>query len=840
MQSVLQDIHYALRQLRKASGFTVTVVLTLALGIGANAAIFTLFDQVLLRSLPVQKPQELVRFEWSGSFSGSASSFGGDISNYFSYPMYLDLRDKNQVFSGMLAAIRTNLGVSWRNQSENQDAELVSGNYFQLLGLHSAAGRLFTPQDDTQKGANPVVVLSNRYWQRRFAASPDIVGQNILINGHTFSVIGVAPVGFDSAIGGYRPSIFVPLSMELEAIPWRAPMDDFNNRRSVWLTLAARLKPGVTAAQAEASLAPLWHGLRLEELPLQKNTSPDYERKFVDNSHLKVIGDAGGFFPERTELTKPLSVLMGMSGLLVLMCSINVATLLVLRALARTREMSMRYALGASRSRILSQLLLEGGMLGLLGSIAGLALAPTVSGLLVRIVTSADPGAEPYSSSLDMRVLLFTAALSALVTLLFSIAPVLHYIHPDLANALRQNAGTASTTSQRFRKLAVCVQISLSIVLLGGAGLFVRTLQHLRSQSVGFDVDHLITFNIDPTNSGYGEVQTPQIIRNVLDAVSTIPGVTVMGGTTDPVLSGNQSRTGYSLQGYKPAPEENLTFEAARITANYFAALHQPVLAGREFTPADAKGQQSVAILNLTAAKRYYGSAQNAIGRQIVESEKTANGFDTTIVGVVGDINHSDLRTRLGPAVWAPYFQWKHPGGIALYVRTSQKPELIESSIRRTIQQLDSTLVVDGLRTMEDQLDRSASQERALAYLATGFAIIALVLSAIGLYGVLAYSTQQRTREIGVRLALGATRSNVVFVVVREMVIIATVAVVVAIPSTIALARFFRTMLYGVTSSDPVIISASIVLTAIMVAVASALPARRAATVQPVQALRTE
>ena len=483
MQTIIQDIRHALRQLRKSPGFTLTVIVTLALGLGANAAVFTLFDQVLLRMLPVERPKELVRFQWTGAFSGSMSSFGGDTDNYFSYPMYKDLRDQNQVFQGMLAADKTQVGVSWRNQAEDKDAEVVTGNYFQLLGLKPALGRLLTPQDDTAKNANPVVVLSYDYWRTRFAAARDVVGQTVLINGHSFTILGVAPENFDSAIGGYKPGVFVPISMVEVAMPWMAPRDDLNSHQSIWLTLVARLKPGMTTSKAEASLGPLWHSLRAYELTLYKSRTERFKKNFLDNSRLQVVDDSTGFSPGRTELKTPLIILMSMAGLLIAMCAINVATLLLLRAAGRAREMSMRYALGAKRSRIVSQLLVEGGLLGLAGAAAGLALAPVVATMLVRLMTSADPGDEPYSASIDGRVLLFTLGISVVVSLLFSIAPVFHFLRPDLANALRQNAGTASKNSQRFRKVAVGAQIALSVMLLGGAGLFVRTLDNLRHQT---------------------------------------------------------------------------------------------------------------------------------------------------------------------------------------------------------------------------------------------------------------------------------------------------------------------------------------------------------------------
>ncbi len=840
MNSLLQDIRYALRQLRKSPGFTITVVLTLALGIGANTAIFTLFDQALLRMLPVEKPKELVRFHWTGAFSGSMSSFGGDSGNYLSFPMYRDLREKNQVFQGILAADRTGVGVSWHNQAESKDAEVVSGNYFQLLGLKPTLGRLFTPQDETEKNANPVVVLSYDYWRIRFNAAQDIVGQTVLINGHSFTVVGVAPPHFDSAIGGYKPGVFIPITMIDYAIPWRVPIDDLKNRQSSWLTTVARLKPGVTGAQAEASLGPLWHSLRAYELTLRKSTSERFKKNFVDNSTIKVLDDSKGFSPSRTNLEKPLIILFSMAGLLVAMCAINVATLLLLRASARAREMAMRYALGARRSRIVSQLMVEGGMLGLAGAVAGLALAPIVARLLVRLMGNADPGSEPYSTSIDARILLFTLGISVLASLLFSIAPVFHFIRPDLVNSLRQNAGTLSKESQLFRKVAVGVQIAMSVMLLGGAGLFVRTLDHLRHEQVGYDVGHLVTFTLDPTNSGYGEDRTPQIIASALETLSAIPGVKQVAGTIDPELSGDSETSNYSVQGYKPSEEENMDVEQSRITPGYFATLRQAILAGREFTVADGKGQPNVAVVNSAFARRFYGLPQNAIGRHIAEGAGNDIKYDVTIVGVVADTRHADIRTPLGPAVYQPYFQMKHPIGISLYLRTVQPPENVEGAVRQAIHRLDPTLVVDGLRTMEEQVDRSASDERALAFLAIGFSALALILAAVGLYGVLAYSTEQRTREIGVRLALGAQRSSVVGLVLREMLIVAGIATVIALPSTIALARLFRSQLYGVTFADPLTLVDAVGFTVVMVALAAALPARRAAAVEPMNALRTE
>lgn len=592
--------------------------------------------------------------------------------------------------------------------------------------------------------------------------------------------------------------------------------------------------------QAEASLAPLWHSLRANELTLYKNHSERFAKGFLDTSKLQVLDDSTGFTPERGDLKTPLIILMSMAGLLVAMCAINVATLLLLRAAGRSREMSMRYALGAKRWRIVAQLLVEGAVLGAAGCAAGLAVAPAVAGLLVRLMTSADPGKEHYSSAIDMRVLLFTLGISLLTALLFSIAPVLHFMFPDLAQALRQNAGTAAKGSQRFRKLAVGAQIALSVLLLGSAGLFVRSLDNLRNQPVGFETAKLTTFSLDPTNSGYGDDRTAQIVTSVVERLRAIPGVTIAAATTDPELAGNDNGSNFTVQGHIASEDEKMDFEVPWVTAGYFSTLHQPLLAGRELTDADTAGSPKVAVVNAALAKRFFGSPQNALGHLLADGGGSNVKFDTTIVGVVGDIKHADLKTDIGPAVYRPYLQLKHPTGVQIYARTAEAPETIESAIRQAVHQLDPTLVVDGLRTMQAEIDISASDNRALAFLAIGFSVLAMILAAVGLYGVLAYSTEQRTREIGVRLALGAGRWSVVTLVMREMALIAAIATAVALPSVVAVARLFQSELYGVSTLDPVALAGAFLLTAAMVLLAAVLPARRAASIEPMQALRTE
>jgi predicted permease len=841
MNALIQDLKYAMRQLMRSPGFAVTVVLTLALGIGANTAIFSIFDQVMLRMLPVQDPGELVRFDWTGDFQGSASSFGGDTSDYFSYPMYKDLRDRNTVFSGMLAAVRNQVGVSWHDQAENEDAEIVSGNYFSLLGVKPSSGRLFVDSDDVAKNANPVVVLSYDYWKAKFSAEQDIAGKTVLINGHPFTIVGVAAKGFHSAIDGYTPGVFLPISMSEVAMPWTAQRDDWNNHQSIWLSLIGRLKPGVTAKEAEVSLAPLWYSLRAQELAGYGHTSPRFKKGFLDNSHLEVKDDSKGFMPERGDLKTPLLVLMGMVGVLAAMCAVNIATLLLLRAAGRVREISMRYALGAARSRIVLQLMIEGALLGAFGALAGLLLSPVITRGLIRLMANSDdPSQAPYSAAVDGRVLLFTLVLSLVVTLAFSLAPALQFLRPRLAASLRQSSGTASKSSQIFRKFAVGLQIALTVLLLGGAGLFMRTLTNLRSQNIGFETSRLATFDVDPTLAGYGDDRTAQVEMNVVNAVKQIPGMLQVAGTTDPEISHDNSSSNFTVQGYAEAEGEDMNFESPSITPSYFAALQQPILAGREFTDADGKTAPKVAVVNQIFAKRFYGSPQNALGRLIMRGSSDTRKPDVAIIGVVGDVRHRDLRAKPKGTIYMPYLQQEHPAGLTFYALTNQQPKFVESAIRERIHQLDPKLVADGLRTMDEQVDRVVSSERTLATLAMSFSGLALLMTAVGLYGVLAFATAQRTREIGVRMALGAQRSSVVMLVMREMALTAALGVLVALPAAFGLSRLLTSQLYGVKPGDPVTLIACIAATALMVVLAAAIPARRAASVDPMKALRSE
>ncbi len=836
---MLQDVRYAIRQLRKSPAFAIVAVLTLALGIGANTAIFTLLDQALLRELPVSHPEQLVRLQYVGSNTGRISSFGGDSHGYFSYPMYKDLRDKNEVFDGMLANIEMSVGVQWNNQSDLASGEIVSGNYFDVLGVKPALGRLFVPADDAAQNGNPVVVLSFNYWNSHFGADPRVINQVLYINGHPFTIIGVAAPNFHSAIAGYTPKLFVPMMTKPLVTPgW----SDLDNRRSSWLTVIARLKPGVSPAQAEAAMTPLWRSLRAAELVDIKDKTAQFAKHFVEESGLRVFDERRGFSPLREQIQTPLLIVMAMVGLVALMACVNVSSLLLVRAAARVKEMSVRYAMGAGRWKIVRQLLIEGLLLGLIGGELGLAIAPMVSAFLARQIAGDAATELPFSSHPDVRILLFNFGLAFLVSVLFSLAPALRFLRPDLVNSLKQQTTTSSGGHLRFRRISVAVQIGLSLLLLVGAGLFVRTLQNLKSLNVGFTTDHLVTFGIDPTLGGYDPKEALVVKKQLLDALATQPGVRSVAGTDDPMLAGDNEQSNISFANRENKPDDSIHTEWSAVTPSYFTTMNIPLVAGREFTDQDQSGKAKVAIVNSELARKYFGEPKNAVGQLMARGSGSDTKFDIEIVGVVGDTKHAQMRSEIVPTVYRPYFQDEQlqAGFMQYYVRTWQAPEAAETTIRRTVQQTSPKLVIDTMRTMDEQIADNISNDRLVAMLAVSFGVLATILAAIGLYGVLAYVTAQRTREIGIRMALGAQRTAVMRLVLADVLWLAGIAIVVTLPIAVLLSRTVRSQLYNVSPADPVVLILGTLMIAVVAMLSALLPARRAATTEPMKALRTE
>ncbi len=839
MSALPQDLRYALRQLRKSPGFTIVAMLILALGIGANTAIFSLLDQVLLRSLPVQDPGRLVQLESVGSDSGHVSSWGGDDHLYFSYPMYRDLRDKSSVFDGMLARTPAQVGIQYHNESKLGMAELVSGNYFQVLGLQPVAGRLISPSDDEVQERDPIAVLSYEYWVRRFGSDPSVIDSSILINGHPFTIVGVAPPGFKSVVVGDRPDLFVPMMMKPEVTPgW----NDLDKHRSRWLNIIARLKPGESISTAEAGIEPLWKALRQEELKEIHDHSDKFVERFVAKSKITLLDAKRGFSPLRDEIRMPLLIVMGMVVLVIVIACANLASLLLVRAAGRTREMSVRYSLGAKRSRIVQQLLMEGMLLGIGGGLLGLVLAPKITSLLLRRMFT-DSASMPFSSGLDFRVFAFNLAVGITAGLVFSLVPAIEFWRPDLTAALKQQVSTATTGQSRMKKIFVGVQIGLSVLLLFGAGLFVRTMKNLRSVDVGFRPDHLLTFTIDPMLAGYNKDTAVSLTHRILEAMSALPGVKSVAATDDPELSGDDTGSNITVAGIPASSQDDTDVERGQVTPGYFATMDMPLIAGRAFTGQDNRPDAArVAVINEAFAKKYFASPQAAIGRYYGIGGGPTVKTDIEIVGVVRDVKHSDLRTPPKPTGFLAIDRAtdRRRFGMTYYVRTAAAPDALMPSVRAAVQQIDPKLALDSFRSMDDQIDTQLNTEKLVTFLATCFGVLATLLCAVGLYGVLAFSATQRTREIGIRMALGADRGAVLRMMLGEVGRLLLITFVVAIPTAAALGWLLRHQLFGVKGYDILTLLAVLCIIALVVLAAALLPVRRAAAVEPMKALRYE
>ena len=838
-----QDLMYALRQLRRSPGFALIAVFTLALGIGANTAIFSLMDQALLRSLPVRDPQQLVVLEGTGkAWEGGSSSYGGNVEAYFSYPMYSDLlaQAKTHGLEDLLATSHVELDLTYRSASQIAESEIVSGNYFTMLGATAFRGRLLSPSDDAAPGANPVAVVSYSFWQNHLGGDPSIVGQTVSVNGSPWVIIGIAAPGFHSAVWGETPALFIPMSMLGQAMPDRGTRLTAHTER--WLNIIGRLAPGESRDQAQTALAPLWHALRADELKTLGTKSPRFQREFLTDSRLLLLPGASGFSYQRDTLRTPLLVVMGMALLVLLMAAVNVGSLLLVRSAGRVREFSLRTALGAGRARIVAQLLLEGLVIGVMGGALGLAIAPVALRVLVARLTD-DGGSSAFSSALDARVLLFNFVAAIVVSVLFSLAPAFQLRRLDPAQSLRGSNASASGGLLSLRRVIVCLQIGLSVILLVGSGLFVRTMQNLRSVDVGFNPRHLVSFSIAPQLAGYTPERTAALAKQIEQSVEAMPGVGAVAATTIPEFNGDSHGGNISIAGYTPAPDEIIDVEKTLVNEDFLKAMEIPLLAGRAFTAADDATHPPVALVNEGLAVRYFGSVRNALGKRFMDGSSNKPVYDTEIVGVVPNFKQTGIRDVVEPTIFQPLPQapLKHfPNQIFFYLRTSLPPADEIASIRRTVQQIDPLLALDNLKTMDEQMDSNLSNDRLTTLLAVSFGLLATLLAGIGLYGVLAYVTAQRTREIGVRIALGSSRAAISRIVLSDVLKLAGISVVVTVPVALGLTRLLRSQLFGVTASDPATFAAVIVVVAVVAIMAALIPARRAANVDPIEALRTE
>jgi putative ABC transport system permease protein len=840
VELLLRDIRFAFRGVLRNPGLSLAAILTLAIAICANTTIFSLLSQALLRTLPVSRPDQLVVLSFAGSHYGHHHSDGGSPEGHvheFSYPMYLDLRDKSSVLSGLIASAPTTAGVVWNNRSEAVSMEMVSGNYFGTLGVGSAVGRLILPSDETSPGANPVAVLNFDYWKAHFAEAP-VEGKTLLVNGTLFTIVGVSAPGFRSAVWGRLPDVYVPITMQHTVEPeW----DYLKDRHSYWVTLAGRLRADITRDQASASLNALFLSVRKAEFPTLKDQSETTRKDFIDAAHLNVEPGAQGFSPTRDDVRTPLLIVMGMVLLVIAMAIVNVASLLLVRAANRVREFSVRFALGATSRQIIRQLLCEGFLFGILGAGLGLALAPEALSLLIRWMAGDTGDPHFFTPTLDWRVFAFTAVATLIGSLAFSLAPAVQFWNPRLADALKQQTGTGLGGSLRLGKTCVALQIGFSLLLIVGAGMFVRTIQNLRNVNPGFETEHLLSFGLNPALAGYPPAGVAPTEQRVLVALTALPGVRAAGATNDEDLTGDNIAGDVDVSGYKPKPGEEFDAELPWVSSGYLETLGVPLLAGRVFNASDTATSQQVSVVNESFVKRFFANPQAAIGQHVGrEATSSRPAIDTVIIGVVGDAKHTTVRDPAMPTCYMSYLQMSRRVGLEYYVRTWQAPQLAAKSIRAAIANIDPKLIVNDIRPMTRNIDDSIQSERAVALLASIFGSIAALLAGIGLYGILAYSTTQRTREIGIRMALGAQRGTVVGLILRETLILAGCTIGVTIPVTLLAARAVRSQLFGISFLDPAVYATGILAIAVVSVLAGFIPARRAASVDPVRALRTD
>lgn len=826
-----RDLRFAFRALAKSPGFTVLVVLTLALGIGANTAIFSLMDQVLLRLLPVKSPEELVVLDAPGPFSGSTHSHSETLTP-ISHPMFEALRDKNTVFGGLLAHFTAPVHLTVNGETANVDGDLVSGTFFQVLGVAPAAGRLFTPEDDRTPGGHPVLVLSHGFWTRRFGADSGIVGKTVLVNSHPMTVVGVAASGFQGVEVGASVDVFVPLMMQPQVIPtWNGGIGEFRVR---WLTAMARLKEGVSLAEAKAGIDVLYRQILEEDLKRITTASERFRSAFREKQ-ITLLPGARGTSELRGQSKTPLLVLMVMVGLVLLIACANVANLLLARASSRQREIAVRLALGASRGRLVRQLLVESLALALAGGTLGIVLASWTGDLLLRALLH-EGAARALSADPDLRVGAFAFGLSLVTSLVFGLAPALQSTRPALAPTLKNEAASIVGASFGFRRGLVVAQVALSLLLLIGAGLFARSLMNLRGLDPGFEPDRLLAFSVNPSLNGYSLERRVQLLNQLRDEIAAEPGVRSVSLAEEALMTNSNSSSTVGVEGYEPKEGENMNPNFNGVGPGFFATLGMARMAGRDLTDADVAGAPRVAVVNETFALYFFGD-RDPLGRRFGLGRGPK---DITIVGVVRDGKSASLREKPVRFVYTPYMQSPDLGGVTFYVRSAADLSVLGSRLREVVRRVDPTLPVTDMKTMRQQIGESLVVERMVASLSAAFGSLATLLAALGLYGVTSYAVSLRTREIGIRVALGAERGNLLSMILKDVAILAALGVTIGLPSGYAVGRLVESQLFGLTARDPLTFAIATVALLAAALLAGYVPASRASRLDPLQALRYE
>jgi predicted permease len=829
-----KDFVYSLRSLLRSPLFTAAAVASLALGIGANTAIFSLLDQVVLRSLPVRDPESLVVLHTDYQAQGSSSSDNNE--SVFSYPLYRDLRASDAAFSGILARGAAGVRLAWKGDTESASADLVSGNYFQTLGVGAALGRTLTPSDEGAPGSFPVVVLSHAFWSSHCGADPAILNQAVTLNGSPFVAVGIAEAKFHGLTQGNSPDLFVPLTMERSLIPNFDVLSDRTNR---WLNLFARLKPGESLARAQAASDVAYHTILVNELgQMEKMPDERERRKFLD--HRAALRPAAqGIAELREKWDKPLRVLVAMVGLVLLIACANVAGLMVARSTGRQREIAIRLAMGARRATLVRQLLVEGLILALAGGVAGLVVEHWSTAALLSVLPREEAGGW-LTASLDLPLLLYAFGISLACGLLFSLLPALQATRPDLAPTLKDQALNLLSGGRpaRLRQVLVAAQIALSLLLVVGAGLFSSSAANLLNAQLGFRPSQLLMFSVNATLDRPEAAAAAAFYRELQTRLYAKPNIVAVVAANGGPFSGSTSAGNITVEGYRARPEEYTGAVRIGVSPGYFHGLAIPLRAGREFTDRDDAAAPKAVVVNETFVKRYFGNA-NPVGRRLQFGGSTPPKLDREIVGVVAD-SREDVREPGRETIYFPYPQWDNPSRMVFYIRTANDPGRNIAVMRDAVRAFDPNLPAPKIKTVELRIRESLYTERLIAILSAAFGILATLLAAIGLYGVMAYSVARRTGEIGVRMALGAVPADVLRLILFGAIRLAAAGIVIGLAAALAAGRLIESQLFGLKAADPVICAGAALLLALVALIAAGVPAWRAARIDPVVALKYE
>jgi predicted permease len=844
-----KDLRYALRLLRKSPGFTAVAVLTLALGIGANTAIFSVINSVLLSNLPVKDPQQLV-FLTNPDEQGLEIGFGDGDRDFLTYPEFRELERNNQVLSGVLAASDFTSSIPIELQATGSPANdaparvtLVSGSYFSVLGVTPILGRAFGTEVDTLRDASPVAVISNGFWQSRFGGIANVIGRRIRILNTSYVVVGVAPPQFYGETVGANPDIWVPLTMQSEIFPGQDYLSPETKpfRKTEWLHAIGRLKPGVTLAQAKASLEVEFHQMMDSQTA---GMSAREKRQFL-NQHLAVVPGSRGASTLRTDFGKPLQILMAVVSLILLIACVNIANILLARSAARQKEISVRVALGAGAPRLVRQVFTESLLLATIGGAVGLVLARSADTALLRMASSSSAQVR-LDLHPDVWVLAFTLGVSLLTGILFGLAPAFHATRVDLNSVMRAaSRGVVGSPIHSGRmptgKILVIAQVALSVLLVVVAGLFMRSFRNLSATQLGFDRDHLLEFFINPLAYGYQRQQIPALEEDILLRIGAIPGVRGATLMDNPLLSGVDSRSPVTIEGQKPLSGDDAHARWDSVGPKFFSTTGIPILAGREINEQDSGNGQRVGVINETMARKFFPNS-NPIGQRAFV-HTTAGDASFVIVGVAQDSKQHSAREKPSARFYVPYF---NPIGddwatrAAILVCTAGKPSSFSSAIREVVRQAAANLPRVTIQTMDQRLADSLVTDRMIAELSGAFGVLAVILVCIGLYGIMAYTTSGRTNEIGIRIALGAQRRGMLWLILRESLLLVLIGVAVGVPLVFAAGKWTSSLLFGLQPADGLTLASAIALMFVVGAFASYIPARRAMRVDPVVALRYE